>query len=228
MKRIRIAFISFDTLLKQYEIPAFRAAVIEKVGMENILFHNHLNKGYLYRYPLIQYKQIGNKPALYCIEQGVDEIHKFFQQKDWNLKLSGRWLDMKINKLLLNSYNMQVWDSLWDYNIYNWLALNQENYNKYLAIESLTERIYMLESILKANILSLAKGIEWNIEKEIKMHIRHLNEGRKVKHKGVYVEAFNVDFKTNVFLPNFIGLGKGVSRGFGIVKRIKNEKPSIK
>jgi len=32
--------------------------------------------------------------------------------------------------------------------------------------------------------------------------------------------AFNIEFKTNVFLPNFIGLGKGVSIGFGTIKQI--------
>jgi hypothetical protein len=29
--------------------------------------------------------------------------------------------------------------------------------------------------------------------------------------------GFNVNFKTNLFLPNFIGLGKGVSKGYGVV-----------
>jgi hypothetical protein len=29
--------------------------------------------------------------------------------------------------------------------------------------------------------------------------------------------GFNVNFKTNLFLPNFIGLGKGMSKGYSVV-----------
>ena len=224
LKKIRIAFVSFDTELKQHEISAFRGAVVKKVGLENILFHHHLkDNNYLYQYPLIQYKQIRNKPTLYCIEYGVDEIHKFFEQKDWDITLSGRKLEMKIDKLVLNQFNMQVWDKKWDYNIYNWLALNQQNYKKYLDIEALTEKVEFLESILKANILSFAKGIEWTIDKKIDLSIIKINHTKKLKHKGVEIMGFNVDFKTNVFLPNFLGLGKGVSHGFGIIKRLKEK-----
>ena len=35
--------------------------------------------------------------------------------------------------------------------------------------------------------------------------------------------AFNVEFSTNAFLPSFIGLGKGVSHGFGIVFQNKQK-----
>ena len=81
MKKIRLLSITFDTEIKPYEIPAFRGAIIEKAGRESILFHNHLNEGaYLYKYPLIQYKMIGSKPCIMCIEHGVDEIHKFFEK----------------------------------------------------------------------------------------------------------------------------------------------------
>ncbi len=145
VKRIRILTIIFDSEIKVWEVPALRGAVVEKVGKENIIFHNHLkNDAYLYRYPLIQYKQIRGKPALVCIEYGVDEIHKFFEKPDWSVKIGDRWLDMKIYKLLLNQFNMQVWESMFQYHIRNWIALNQENYRKYQQIEIEKERIEFL------------------------------------------------------------------------------------
>jgi CRISPR-associated protein Cmr1 len=44
--------------------------------------------------------------------------------------------------------------------------------------------------------------------------------------------GFNVDSKTDLFLPNFIGLGKGVSKGYGVMienklSRLKNEKKNM-
>jgi hypothetical protein len=36
--------------------------------------------------------------------------------------------------------------------------------------------------------------------------------------------GFNVDSKTDLFLPNFIGLGKGVSKGYGVVTQKRTRK----
>jgi hypothetical protein len=36
--------------------------------------------------------------------------------------------------------------------------------------------------------------------------------------------AFNVDFKTNLSIPNNLGIGKNASIGFGIVTQIRREK----
>ncbi|MBK6329268.1 MAG: hypothetical protein IPF62_01645 [Bacteroidetes bacterium] len=60
------------------------------------------------------------------------------------------------------------------YSIYNWLALNGDNYLKYKALNTLTARIVMLENILKSNILSFAKGIEWQVDKPIQLSIQNI------------------------------------------------------
>lgn len=36
--------------------------------------------------------------------------------------------------------------------------------------------------------------------------------------------GFDIRFKSNVSLPDYIGLGKGVSIGFGMIKDYKNNK----
>lgn len=226
MKKIRLLTIIFDTEIAGHEIPAFRGAVIDKVGRENIIFHNHLDgKQFLYNYPLVQYKRLWKKPALICIDYGVDEIHKFFEKKDWALKISDRWLDMKIDKLQMNQFVMQVWDRTFDYNILNWIALNQENHKKFNELDSMTSKIEFLERTLKANILSFAKGIDWTVDKEIQLKIKDIYRNRAAKVKGSLLTGFDLEFSTNVFLPNYIGLGKSVSLGYGVVrqKRKKHE-----
>lgn len=223
IKKLRILTIRFDGELAGHEIPAFRGAIASKVGFENVLFHNHLGKeSFMYRYPLIQYKNLRGKPAIVCIEQGVDEIHNFFQQKDWSLSVSGRTIDMKIENLSLNQFTMQVWDRMWDYHIKNWIALNAENYQKYQLLETEEQKKEMLSGILKANILSFAKGIEWTVSKPIEIQFTSPIETRPVKVKGNKLVAFNINFKTNVFLPNNIGLGKSVSHGYGVVRGKRN------
>jgi len=224
IKKIRILNVIFDTEILGHEIPAFRGAIVNKVGTKDtLLFHNHTgNNEFNYKYPLIQYKQISKKPAIVCIDQGVDEIHKFFENKNWDLDISGRTLSMKIDKLNMNQFTMQVWNKHFQYNIHHWIALNQENFPKFQAIDNLTDRILFLENTLKANILSFAKGIEWAVDKQIEVKIQDLNQMRPVNLKGKKVTGFDVQFTSNVFLPNFIGLGKSVSLGYGVVRAIKN------
>jgi hypothetical protein len=38
--------------------------------------------------------------------------------------------------------------------------------------------------------------------------------------KGKEMPGFSLDFNSNVILPPYIGLGKGSSIGFGVVKKI--------
>lgn len=221
--KIRVLKVSFDVGLKPYEVAAFRGAMVHKVGKEETLFHNHLSDGYRYKYPLIQYKAIGGKPVIVCIENGVDHIHKYFEKRDWSIMIGDKKLDMKIASLNLNQFTMQAWEHKFDYRISNWLALNQNNVKKYNEIDSLAEKITLLEGLLKANILSFAKGIDWHVDRTIEVSIKQLDEPKAITFKSQKLLAFNAQFSTNVFLPNHIGLGKGVSVGFGVVKQSKKE-----
>lgn len=100
MKKLKTLFVQFDNELLAHQIPAFRGAIIEKVGRENLLFHQHKNDTeVLYQYPLIQYKSIGHKPSIFCLGDGADEMHKLFQFKKWDINLSGRPYELKIHRL---------------------------------------------------------------------------------------------------------------------------------
>jgi hypothetical protein len=222
MKKIRILSVSFNSTIKSYEIPAFRGAVAEKAGRKSILFHNHDKNGYKYRYPLIQYKSLRQHPVLLCIDEGVDEIHHFFQSKDWDIYLSGRRLDMSIEQMNLKTFTMQVWDKQWHYSIHNWIALNQKNVGVYNNKPTEQEKKEYLEKILTGNILSFAKGINWTVDKQITTKIQKVRNVSTVNLKGNKLLGFHLDFSSNVFLPNHIGLGKGVSHGYGIITMKKN------
>jgi hypothetical protein len=222
LKKIRYLKVEFSGEIAGYEVPAFRGAMIDKVGRDHVLYHNHLDDNkFLYRYPLIQYKRNGKCPMLLCIEEGVDEVHEFFQNKDWSINISGRTIDMKIQRLDMKQFNMQVWDKSFYYKIYNWIGLNSEGYIEYESTESMADRIILLEKKLTGNILAFAKGIGWTVDKEIQVKILDVTHTKTVKHKNHKMLAFDVAFKSNVFLPKDIGLGKNVSIGFGMVRGIR-------
>lgn len=229
MKRIRYLTIRFDTDLYDYELPAFRGAVVALVGAQHTLFHNHLGTDqFLYRYPVIQYKRIGNNPAIICLDDGVDEIHHVFSNASWEVVIGDRPVELRIKDMRLNQFTMQAWAHEFPFHIRNWLALNQKNYDAYQELTGLVERITFLEHILTGNILSMAKGLDWRIDREVVVRINDLSPLRWVKFKDQKLAAFDADFSTNVFLPDFMGLGKGVSLGFGVVTRQRDEKRRAK
>lgn len=214
----------FSEKLHPAEIPAFRGAVANKIGWQHDIFHNHTEEGrQINRYPLMQYKSIGGKAGIFCMGEGVDEIHHFFNQGTWKIQLSGRELNLEILNLELKQHTFQVWDKLFEYQIDNWLALNDKNYEEYTKLKFATEKIEMLENVMKGNMLSMAKSIGWTIEKDIRMKIADIGTPKFLPLKGVKLMAFSLPFYTNMSLPRNLGLGKGVSHGFG---SIKNQKKS--
>ena len=62
-----------------------------------------------------------------------------------------------------------------------------------------------------------------DIEKEITCKLLSLKDFRLIKAKGVKMMTFDAEFKANISLPDYIGIGKHVSLGFGTVVRIYNE-----
>lgn len=222
MKKLKTLFVQFDDSLAAWQIPAFRGAVIEKVGREHSLFHQHdANNGLIYQYPVIQYKSIQQKPSLFCLGEGVDEIHKFFGLRNWDVMIQGEKHVLKIHKLDLNNITINVWEKKFQYAIQNWLALNADNYKRYQLLNSLTERVEMLERLLTGNILSFAKGIDWKIERPVVVQIQEMRGEKVIRYKGVPLMAFDVYFNCNVFLPDYLGLGKSASHGFGIIRQFK-------
>jgi hypothetical protein len=227
--KLRLLRVRFDAELAAHELPAFRGAVAQKAGLEHSLFHNHTGQGFHYRYPLIQYKRLGGNPLIVCLGEGVDAVHHFFQQRDWSLQLGRRTLEMKIQSLDLQTYTMQVWDRPMAYRLQDWIALDQASYADYQRETSLAGKLHLLQTKLTGNLISLAKGIGWTLppreERPVQCQITELGQVRTVTVKGVKVLGFNLQFTTNLFLPNDLGLGKSASLGHGVVRqqRVKSE-----
>ncbi|MEZ4851045.1 MAG: CRISPR-associated endonuclease Cas6 [Bacteroidia bacterium] len=220
-KKLKVLKIVFDGAIRDHELPAFRGAIANKVP-QHILFHNHLDDNrFRYKYPLIQYKRFGQHPGMICLGEGVEEIHHYFEQRDWSISISGRSLDLKIDQLDMNQVEVSLSDRSFTYDIRNWIAINQRSMPDYRALESLGDQIAYLERKLTGNILSFAKGIDWHVESEIQTKILEMGKTHTVRTKGVNLMGFNLLFRSNMFLPNDIGLGARVSLGFGNIRRKK-------
>jgi Cas6b C-terminal domain/Cas6b N-terminal domain len=221
MKKIKMLRIQFKNEISEAELTYFRAAVVAQVDKENILFHNHDGEQFRYAYPLIQYKRIHRKAALVCLAEGTEQIMEFFQRRVRTLQIGNRPIDVEIENLYLNEITLQTWDKMFPLHLHQWMPFKAENYQEYHALTEDTDRHAMLERILRGNLLSMAKGLGWWLESEIKVEIGRIHRSRLSEHKDYQAQVFDLDFRTNVYLPEHIGIGKRAGLGFGIVGKVR-------
>lgn len=216
---VNTLIIKFKNHLAYRDIPLFRGAIIHAVGDGcNVLFHNHEGESFRYRYPMIQYKRIGGQAAIVCVGQGVEEIGAFFANRNFTLSLGDQpAAQYDIESILPHRTLVQVWDADFHYYLHDWLPFNPDNYQKYMSLEGIVERTQLLEQILIGNMLSACKGLGVTVEGEIKSKVLHVDEPRVTRFKGIPYMSLDGEFKSNITLPSYIGLGKGSSMGHGVI-----------
>ena len=221
--KLPILIVQFSNEITPQEIQLFRGAVIASLNEKDILFHNHSESGVVYRYPRIQYKRIHKKAAIICVKEGIKSIGEFFCADTYNYKIGERDVDMQIETINTNQTDIDFCKEPRRYRLLNWLPLNSENYKEYQEIEGMTHRITFLEEKLIGNLLSFFTEIGFRAEQQIELHITDITGQRLAHYKGVKLMAFDIEFKVNLTLPQYIGLGKSASIGYGTLTRVTNK-----
>lgn len=187
------------------------------------MIHNHdpSTGKTIYRYPLIQFKVIENMPVIIAI---TDDAVRIFSE-----------IIRKMDRIIIQDTvipvyekNIQVEDVSFGYtsqeNLYvfvsPWVGLNQKNYSAYMRSDHPKKRIDLLTRIIIGNMLSMSKYLNYHLEKDQRIHAKIDFQETTVTLKGKKMIGFNGVFKTNFLIPDYLGLGKSVSRGFGCVGRL--------
>lgn len=221
MEPIRLVTVLFKNEISSEEISFFRGSIILLSGNDP-LFHNHSTQGFNYTYPLVQYKRIDGCAAIVGINQGGYALEQLFENEcSFSCQLGGRNVKMELSTIRIEEMFVRLDEFLYTYSIQRWLPLNSNNFREYQQTEELVSRIRMLEKILVGNILSLAKGIGIHFGSTVICQILQLEEQGYNLYKNVKLKSFSAVFRTNLILPDYIGLGKSVSINHGVITRIK-------
>lgn len=185
-----------------------------------LLLHNHLgNNKFLYQYPRIQYKTINHTKIILGLAEGVDVLQSIYNQYD-QIVLAGHTYQIFSKEISLKIEDFGIAPENIKYKfLAPWFALNGENYQRYKNY-NYSERTDQLKSILIRNIMAIAKTFQYFVDSKIIVNT-NLKE-TSIKFKGKDVIGFLGTFQVNFNLPNYIGLGKSVSRGFGTIKKLNN------
>jgi len=185
---------------------------------EYILLHHHLGQFLLFRYPLIQYKMIEGIPIIVGLNKGADILQKIY----WDLNfffIGDEKVQIREKILILRSDDYGSNSQFNDYYFLTpWLALNEKNYEKYQKLGTWERRKELLASILVGNIISMSKGLGYTVPEILKVEIKSIRE-MPVKLKDIPMLSFVGNFSVNFEIPDYWGIGKSVSRGFGTVKK---------
>ncbi|CAE6493542.1 CRISPR-associated endonuclease Cas6 [Candidatus Nitrosotenuis uzonensis] len=179
-------------------------------------FHHHSDNSY--HYPLIQYKRVQSKIAIVGIGKYADIVA--FNMADVD-HITTETQKIPIKNIQIKNSVYSIAEKLSTYGFSSpWIALNETNYVKYKQAGK-SDKKKLLEKILIGNILSMFKGLSIFVPQKIEVNIlQHYSKPITV-HDNKFV-GFKLEFTCNVVLPEFIGLGKSVSKGFGVIKK-KND-----
>jgi len=184
----------------------------------SVLLHNHFEDGKLrYAYPLVQYKVIGNMPMLVGINEGGRLLIELFL-KIKEIEIEDRHFEILSKNIENRIVDIRDTDDLFEYEFETlWMALNEKNFKEYIEADK-REKEQKLQNTLKGNILSFYKGIGFWTKHPIMVKMKV--EERDTLFKEKKMLAFKGRFVSNAMLPDYVGLGKAVSRGFGTIVKL--------
>ena len=183
------------------------------------LLHQHVTDRLIYKYPLIQYKMLQGSPLILGINEGADVLKEIYDKFDEIVLGESKYRIME-RGVSVKSEEFGCTEEIHSYRFATpWLALSQDNYRRYQNA-SREEKRELLRRVLVGNILSASKGLGYVAKEHIRLEVGRMQDEICLL-KGTKVTGIRGEFTATFAIPDFMGLGKSVSRGYGAVIDLK-------
>lgn len=189
------------------------------------LLHNHFEgdeQKFRYSYALVQYKVINRVPVLVGIAEAAELLVSLFLKIKF-IDIDGKRIEVLSKNIKHETLEIGVSDELYSYRFENlWMGLSQKNHQQYQKLLEEKEKVKFLASLISSNILTLFGDLGLNLRgTEARILVKYIpSEPVLSSFKNQKMLCFGGTFTTNALLPDFLGLGKSVSRGFGTIVQI--------
>jgi hypothetical protein len=201
----------------QFSIAELRSYFAEKLGEYTVL-HKSNDAGFLHRYPAVQCKQIKNTLRVMGISQGAALLEQLSCAQNEIAPGKNTCTILERDTVIRNE-EFGICGTTHTYEFLTpWLALNQQNQQKFYDLKGKPERDAFMRKILVGNLGILSKSLDYkppvpiSCEAKIKFRIDRMDREN--------VMVFLGKFRTNLWIPDYFGIGLVVSQGFGTVKSI--------
>lgn len=202
--------------IKTHESPRLRD-FFGNAFEDEVVKHSYDTDGRpLFEYPRVQFKVVDTTAVLLGIAEGAELLQRLWPEMD-ETELGGKQLSVRETYFETRQDEITACAEPVEYRFVTpWLALNERNFRSYTGSRNTAFRKDELSRILIGNCLGLSKSLGIKFSERIDAESRQLTSIKtSVKGKGMI--AFVGKFKVNLKLPELLGLGKSVSRGFGAV-----------
>lgn len=184
------------------------------------VLHNHSGINFNYRSPRVRYIVLDAVPKLMSFNDGLEVVEEIYKVKPALqvgravYAVTGTELEDRVEEIGISDTTHRQYTSLTP-----WLALNENNYPVFIKMGSAQDRSLLLARILVGNLLSLSKNLNMELKETISLRVNHFREIH-LKAGQIPMLALMVTFETNYELPFPVGIGKLVSKGFGIMRKL--------
>ena len=169
-----------------------------------------------FSYPRVQVKILNEQIYIIGINEGVDSVLSI---PETIKELDFGNITFSINDFEVETQTQQFIPSgsIIKYSFLTpWAALNQITGDKYRSLPN-KKKISYLNKLLGFNLNFLAKEMGVSVDKGIYTKVKITNLYPKSIDDNKW-KSFKGEFKTNIVLPNYIGIGNGITRGYGTIK----------
>jgi hypothetical protein len=181
--------------------------------------HNHPSQGETYRSSEIRYVVRDQVPAVVGAGEGRhDLLDLYFEVRE--IVTPNQVYRVTGKDMLEGPLDIEVTPGLHRYRFATpWLALNQQNHQRFDAARDDDERRRLLETIAVGNFLTAATavGVILPLSPRVKVEIHHWSS-RPIHVRDQSMLSFRGNFSTNLVWNPWVGIGKMVSKGFGLIE----------
>jgi hypothetical protein len=206
--------------LNSFDIPKFRGAIAKQFP-NYYLIHNHLTDGkFRYGYPLIQFKTIDSIPTIIGLAEGIEILKKVFMEIE-QLDIEGNRRKIWEKNICMREEHIGLSPEFKNYRfLAPWMALKEENFETYKTLDPADQQQF-LRHLLRENLKTLSKGAGYWIPEVEAIKVEGFFKRGERNFKNNRMVCFTGEFMVNFHIPEYLGIGKQVARGFGTVERIK-------
>ena len=215
---LRTIALTFDSTCPVHgSVPELRGFFATKFADYTEL-HRQEADSFIHRYPAVQCKVIRGFSTVIGISEGAAFL-KEFAEESREIQIGPDTYRIAEHDIAIRDEEFGISEIVHSYEFATpWLALTQENYKKFYKLTGKPARDEFVRKILVDTILSLSKSLDCVVSAPIicdtNLHFQ------KDQLNGASVMTFTGKFQVNFQIPEYLGIGKSVSQGYGAVRRI--------
>ena len=167
------------------------------------------------KYPLIQYKVIRGAPLIVAVNEGCDLLWEAYDKLE-EINETSPW-KVTERRVIEKKAELGPVDEKIRYRFLTpWLTMKEAEIGKDIKTNA-KQRNSALATVLESNFLAIARN--FNIPVDINFDVALNTKDEYIIQRDTNIAGFFGSFYINFQIPQFLGLGKSVTRGFGTVKQ---------